>query len=134
MEAFEEVLDACPYNIPRRVAKTGAVVKCDMCIDRVRSGLLPMCVATCPTGTMNFGDREDMIQLAHERLAIVKKQFPNAQIVDEDSVNVIYLITDNPEFYADDVMAAAKPAPRPLTRKEFFAKLAKPLGAMKLNV
>ncbi len=126
-EAFGEMRDSCPYDIPRRNPDTGAVVKCDSCYDRVSNGLLPMCVATCPTGTMNFGKRADMIALAHERLAQVKKQFPKAQLVDENDVNVIYLITDAPDFYADYVMAQAKPVPSSLTRKQFFASIAKPL-------
>ncbi|MFA6810635.1 MAG: 4Fe-4S dicluster domain-containing protein [Desulfoplanes sp.] len=120
---FEEIREACPYNIPRRNSGTGAIVKCDMCFDRVRSGLLPMCVATCPTGTMNFGERDEMLNLAHERLALVKKEFPTAQLVDEDSVSVIYLITDKPKNYAPFVMADAGHVPGPLSRKEFFAKL-----------
>ncbi len=126
-DQFQEMRDTCPYDIPRRDPATGAVVKCDACYDRVSNGLLPMCVATCPTGTMNYGKREDMVKLAHSRLAEVKKQFPQAQLVDEESVNVIYLITDEPDFYADYVMAQAKPVPSFLTRKEFFASIAKPL-------
>ncbi len=126
---YEEIRDSCPYDIPRRNSATGAIVKCDMCHGRVRNGLLPMCVATCPTGTMNFGDREEMLKLAHERLDVVKKEFPNAQLVDEDSVNVIYLITDDPQYYHDYVIGDARPVPGPMTRKEFFAKLAAPLRA-----
>ncbi len=133
-EAFEEIRDSCPYNIPRRNPETGAIVKCDMCNDRVRNGLVPMCVATCPTGTMNFGSRQGMIKLAHERLAIVKKAFPKAQLVDEELVNVIYLITDAPEFYADNVFADAKQIPDPMTRKEFLARLVQPIRAAKLKV
>nr|WP_320014437.1 4Fe-4S dicluster domain-containing protein [uncultured Desulfobacter sp.] len=126
-DEFDEMRDICPYDIPRRNPDTGAVVKCDSCYGRVSNGLLPMCVATCPTGTMNFGKREKMVALAHSRLVEVKKQFPKAQLVDEDSVNVIYLITDEPDFYADYVMAQANPSPSTLTRKEFFASIAKPL-------
>ncbi len=120
---FEDILDACPYNIPRRNSGTGAIVKCDMCFDRVHNGLLPMCVATCPTGTMNFGERDEMLTLAHERLDIVKKEFPQAMLVDEDSVSIIDLITDKPQNYAPFVVADAGRVHSPLSRKEFFAKL-----------
>lgn len=65
---FEEMQSDCPYNIPRRDEKTGAITKCDMCIDRVKNGLLPMCVKTCPTGAVNFGDREEMLRLAYATL------------------------------------------------------------------
>jgi formate dehydrogenase iron-sulfur subunit len=130
-EAFDEISEACPYDIPRRNKITGAIVKCDGCHDRVQNGLLPMCVATCPTGTMNFGQRKEMLKRAHDRLEIVKKQFPKAQLVDEDSVNVIYLITEEPEFYADYVVADASAGS--LTRKAFFAKLARPI-TRQLNI
>ncbi len=132
-EIFEEIRDFCPYNIPRRNNGTGAIVKCDSCHDRVLSGLLPICVATCPTGTMNFGRREDMLTLAHERVDIVKKGFPKARLVDEDLVNVIYLITDEPKNYGAFVVGDARPASNGLTRKEFFASLVRPLRGTKLN-
>jgi formate dehydrogenase iron-sulfur subunit len=94
--AFEEMLEACPYKIPRRHEGTGLITKCDMCIDRVKNGLVPICVKTCPTGAMNFGEREEMLRLAKKRLAELKKQYPKAQLVDADSVSVIYLIIDEP--------------------------------------
>ena len=87
-DAFEAMASDCPYNIPRRDKKTGAITKCDMCIDRVNNGLLPICVKTCPTGAMNFGEREEMLKLADSRLAELKKQYPDAQLVDETDVRV----------------------------------------------
>ncbi len=84
-----------------------------------------MCVATCPTGTMNFGDREEMVALAEKRLAELKKEYPGAMIVDADSVNVIYLITEAPEHYHEFVVAKAGPSK--LSRGMFLAKLGSPL-------
>ena len=124
-DEFQEMREACPYNIPRRNPETKAVVKCDMCIDRTSNGLKPMCVATCPTGTMNFGDRDEMVALAEKRLAELKKEYPGAMIVDADSVNVIYLITEAPENYHEFVVAKAGPSS--LSRGMFLAKLASPL-------
>ncbi|WP_243544035.1 4Fe-4S dicluster domain-containing protein [Pseudodesulfovibrio tunisiensis] len=98
-EQFEEMREACPYNIPRRDDETGEVMKCDMCHDRVVNGLLPMCVKTCPTGTMNFGEAEDMMELATKRLAEVKKKWPKASLIDYRDVNVIYLVVEEQEKY-----------------------------------
>lgn len=128
-DEFEEISGSCPYYIPRRNEETGAFVKCDMCNDRVQNGLMPMCVTTCPTGTMQFGERQKMLDLARQRLGVVQKEFPKAQLVDEDSVSVIYLITEAPEFYSDYVMADAKPSPGPLSRKAFLAALGGPIKA-----
>ena len=71
----QEIIESCPYNIPRQ-AQDGTLAKCDMCNDRVSDGLLPACVQTCPTGTMSFGEREQMVDLARQRLAQVGRKFP----------------------------------------------------------
>ena len=125
-EQCEEVIDACPYNIPRRNEKTGELTKCDMCIDRVQAGLIPMCVKTCCTGAMNFGEREDMLKLAAEHLARVKKEFPEAELLDAEDLSVIYLVSHPREMYHE----YARREVHPLNRADFFAGLAKPLRAI----
>ena len=102
----DEIIESCPYNIPRKAAD-GTLAKCDMCNDRVTNGLLPACVQTCPTGTMNFGDREQMVSLAEQRLAQVRKKHEKAQLVDPDDVNVIYLVSEAPALYYEFIMASA---------------------------
>jgi formate dehydrogenase iron-sulfur subunit len=102
----DDVIESCPYHIPRKAAD-GTLAKCDMCNDRVTNGLLPACVKTCPTGTMNFGERDQMLALAEERLAAVGRKHPKAQLVDADSVGVIYLIAEAPEEYGENIMASA---------------------------
>jgi formate dehydrogenase iron-sulfur subunit len=123
-EQFEDMRQACPYNVPRRDPATRLVTKCNMCIDRVQGNRLPMCVKTCAMGTMNFGEREDMLRLANERLAKVRKEFPKAQLCDADQVAVVFLVADDPKKYHEFAVASAAP---PLTRKEFFAKAFAPL-------
>ena len=98
-EDAKAVVDACPYNIPRYDEKTKMLTKCDMCIDRVSAGLLPMCVKTCPTGAMAFGERDDMLALAQKRLAVAKQRYPKARLADPEDVNVIYLLAEEPKFY-----------------------------------
>ena len=86
---------ACPYNIPRVDKKTKLLVKCTMCFDRVKNGLLPACVKTCPTGAMSFGDRNEILDKAQKRLAEVKKKYPQASLLDADDVRVIYLVLED---------------------------------------
>ncbi|WP_374290002.1 4Fe-4S dicluster domain-containing protein [Desulfovibrio desulfuricans] len=95
----QAVIDACPYNIPRLDPKTKRLTKCDMCIDRVNAGMLPICVKTCPTGTMAFGEREEILPMAKKRLEIVKKTFPKAFLADVKDVSVIYLLAEEKEHY-----------------------------------
>lgn len=98
-EDAEAIREVCPYNIPRRDEKTGRLTKCDFCIDRLRAGLEPMCVKTCPTGCMVFGERAEILELAKERLNIAKKTFPKAFLVDYKDVNIIYLLAEEKEHY-----------------------------------
>jgi len=118
------IWDACPYHIPRQDPATKRLVKCDMCIDRVRANLLPMCVKSCAMGAMNFGERADMLDLAARRLAAVKKEFPKAELLDKDEVSVIYLVADVRTKYHE--YAGAGPSGI-MTRKDMLAGLAAPL-------
>lgn len=102
----DEIIDSCPYNIPRK-GPDGTLFKCDMCNDRVHNGLKPACVTTCPTGTMNFGDRDEMVALAEARLKTLKKKHPKAMLLDPDDLNVIYLTTEDPALYSDYAVASA---------------------------
>ncbi len=101
----QAVVDSCPYNIPK-AAKDGTLAKCDMCIDRVENGLLPACVKTCPTGAMNFGDREEILAMAKKRLAAVKKTDRKAKLLDPDDIRVIFLVTEDPKLYHKFAMAS----------------------------
>ncbi|MBU1230543.1 MAG: formate dehydrogenase [Proteobacteria bacterium] len=129
-ESAEAIRSSCPYNIPRVNKKTKVISKCDMCNDRVKAGKLPACVQSCPTGTMNFGDRDAMLALAKKALAEAKAKYPDAQLVDEESVRVIFLTQDKPGLYAKNLMADAGPTgPRLYTRQEALASLARPFRA-----
>jgi formate dehydrogenase iron-sulfur subunit len=96
---FKEIRGACPWDIPRWDEKTQGMAKCTMCIDRIKEGLLPACVKTCPTGAMNFGDREKILAMAKERLDKVKKDHPKAQLLNDDFLRTIFLVVDEPAKY-----------------------------------
>jgi formate dehydrogenase iron-sulfur subunit len=64
-------MQACPFNIPQyewHSPITPRVRKCDMCGDRVAAGLGTACATVCPTGATKFGDREELIAEARERI------------------------------------------------------------------
>jgi formate dehydrogenase iron-sulfur subunit len=120
----DEIIESCPYNIPRK-GPEGTLAKCDMCIDRVENGLLPACVATCPTGSMNFGERDEMIRLARQRLGEVKKKYPKAMLLDPDDVSVIYLTAFEPALYHE--FAVASNSAFDITRQIALRRLFRPL-------
>jgi formate dehydrogenase iron-sulfur subunit len=100
-----EIIESCPYNIPRK-GPDGALAKCDMCFDRVQVGMQPACVKTCPTGTMNFGDRAEMLDLAKKRLAVVRGTQREAMLLDADDIRVIYLVAHDPGLYHEFAVAS----------------------------
>lgn len=127
---FEDVRASCPYDIPRRDEKTGLINKCTMCFNRINQGMLPACVKVCPTGTMNFGERDEMLALAEKRLKEVKKDSPDAMLADPGEVNVIFLLLDDPKKY--HLYSVADASAKPMDRKGFLATLAKPFqGALR---
>jgi formate dehydrogenase iron-sulfur subunit len=63
---------ACPFDIPAYEYNepiSPRVTKCTFCFDRIsRDGKVPACVEICPTETLRFGKRSDLVNLAHERI------------------------------------------------------------------
>lgn len=59
---------ACPFHVPRyewdRVAPF--MRKCDMCADRLHEGGVPACVEACPSGALAFGERDALLEQAHD--------------------------------------------------------------------
>jgi len=123
----EEIREACPYNIPRASAK-GVIAKCDMCIDRVQNGLEPACVKTCPTGAMSFGEREDILKQAQVHLTEARKKHPKAQLLDQDSVRVIYLVAYDPLLYHSNAIASTNAFD--ITRQVALRRMVRPLTGL----
>jgi formate dehydrogenase iron-sulfur subunit len=96
---FKQIRDACPWDIPRWDEKTQGMAKCTMCIDRIKEGLLPACVKTCPTGAMSFGDRDKILEKAQKRLQELKAKYPKAELLNSDFHRTIYLVVDEPGKY-----------------------------------
>ena len=121
----DNVINACPFNIPKAQEKTGAMAKCTMCVDRVHSGLLPACVKTCPTGAMNFGDRDKMVKMAKRRLVETETRFPRATLTGLDDLRVFYLLADVPKIYY--TYAEAELPPVRMDRKMALRKIGRSL-------
>ena len=120
-----DITEACPFNIPRAQKGTGYMSKCTMCVDRVHNGLLPACVKTCPTGAMNFGNRDKMVALANKRLDEVKSKYPNAEVTGLDDLRVFHLLADKPKKYYE--YASVDIVPKGMDRKMALRKIGKSL-------
>jgi len=126
-EDFKEVREACPYDIPR-ISGAGIMAKCTMCFDRIKEGMLPACVKTCPTGAMNFGDRKEIVEKANKRLAEVKGKYKDASLANPDDVRVIFLLVDDPKKYHKFAVAENTIG---ITRKMALKRLFQPLTSLR---
>ena len=63
---------ACPFQIPTYEwdnALTPQVRKCTFCLERLDEDKVPACVAMCPMEALTFGKRDQLLALAHRRIA-----------------------------------------------------------------
>jgi formate dehydrogenase iron-sulfur subunit len=120
-----EIRESCPYDIPRK-AEDGTIAKCDMCSDRVENGLLPACVKVCPTGAMSYGDRAEILELAQKHLALAKKKYPKATLLDPDDVRTIYLVAFDPNLYHEFAVASMRN--NGITRQAALRKMFRPFN------
>ncbi|MBM4160477.1 MAG: 4Fe-4S dicluster domain-containing protein [Ignavibacteria bacterium] len=63
-------MQACPFQVPRYEWRSTfpRVRKCVFCDSRITQGLQPACAEACPAGATKFGDRDDLIQEALDRM------------------------------------------------------------------
>lgn len=62
---------ACPFEVPTYEYDeplTPRVMKCTMCAPRLAEGKLPGCVEACPKEALTFGERDELIKVARERI------------------------------------------------------------------
>ncbi len=95
----------CPFDIPRFNTRTKKVYTCTLCVDRVSVGLEPACIKACPTSCLQFGTKDQMLQVANKRVAQLKASgFSQAAVYDPPGVGgtgVVTVLTfgDRPELY-----------------------------------
>ena len=124
---FKTIRESCPYDIPRWNERTGGMTKCTMCFDRLREGMLPACVKTCPTGAMSFGDRKAILEKAEKRLAEVQVHQKEALLANAGDVRAVYLLADDPARYHKFAVVENTIG---VTRKVALKRLFRPLNLL----
>jgi len=95
----------CPFNVPRISKKDNKAYKCSLCSDRVAVGQSPACVKGCPTGSLMFGAKEDMLARGAKRVNDLKERgVAQAALYDPPGVggtHVMYVLPrgDRPDLY-----------------------------------
>ena len=88
------------------VPNAGVAQKCTLCYDRLVADETPACAKACPTTSIKFGDHDDMVETAKERVATLHAQgMTEARLYganENDGVGgtgSVFLLLDEPEVY-----------------------------------
>jgi formate dehydrogenase iron-sulfur subunit len=70
---------ACPFEIPKYEWESTWpwIQKCSFCSERIRDGMTPACIQTCPTGTMYYDDYDKVVAEAKQRLSVHAGRYVN---------------------------------------------------------
>jgi formate dehydrogenase iron-sulfur subunit len=83
----------CPFDIPRFDQSTKKVYKCTMCVDRVAGGMEPACVKACPTGSIRFGSRQEMLAYGSAKVGkLHDRGFDDALLYDPSGVGGLHMM------------------------------------------
>jgi carbon-monoxide dehydrogenase iron sulfur subunit len=66
-------ITVCPFGVININAEGTAVLKCDLCIERTKTGQQPACVEACPTKALKLADEEE--------LAVDRRKFAARELV-----------------------------------------------------
>jgi formate dehydrogenase iron-sulfur subunit len=93
-------------DAPAEKPVTGVAQKCTLCYDRLLEDQTPACAQTCPTTSIKFGNHDDMVVTARDRLAqLHARGLTEARLYganEHDGVGgtgSIFLLLDEPEVY-----------------------------------
>jgi formate dehydrogenase iron-sulfur subunit len=99
-------VSACPFGVVSFDHNTGTAKKCTFCNDRIHNGLGPACAKACPTDSIQFGFRDELVAKAQKRVETLKGMgFKQAQLYGADSggflggLNAFFLLLSKPETY-----------------------------------
>jgi Fe-S-cluster-containing dehydrogenase component len=61
---------SCPFDIPKAEYNSWnpRIMKCNMCYERLQEGKRPACVEACPTDTLMFGTKRQLMEIARHRV------------------------------------------------------------------
>jgi formate dehydrogenase iron-sulfur subunit len=95
-----------PRGETAEIPNVGIAQKCTLCYDRLIDDQTPACAKTCPTTSITFGDHDELVRTARERVARLHSQgMTEARLYganDLDGVGgtgSIFLLLDEPEVY-----------------------------------
>lgn len=93
----------CPYGVAKYSEKSHTSRKCTLCNDRIHNGLGTACAKACPTGSIRFGEVDELKAIADARLAQLRGLGETRANIygyhEAGGLNVFYLLMDKPAVY-----------------------------------
>lgn len=92
----------CPFSVPKIDEKAAKSTKCNLCMERVRNGLVPACAKACATGAITFGDRKELRAKAEARRKELVKEGRKPYIYglkQLDGLGSLYIMPDGLKYY-----------------------------------
>ena len=72
-------MQACPFQVPRYEWSSTypRIQKCVFCHDRITKGFQPACAEACQVGATKYGDRDELLKEAAERIKAEPSKYVN---------------------------------------------------------
>ena len=116
---------ACPFGVPKYQwdRPVPVVGKCVLCFDRVSRGQPTACAAVCPTGATLFGEREALLQTAHERIATQPGRYVRHVYGETEAGGTSVLLIAGVPFESLGLPASVPQEPLPLLTWQILSKI-----------
>jgi len=116
----------CPFGVPRYTwdSPYPRIQKCILCLDeRLRRGEEPACTSACPSGAIVFGDRDELIEEAHERIAAAPQGYLDHVWGETEAGGTSVLYLSNVPLESLGFAGGLQPAPYPRLTWDVLSKL-----------
>jgi formate dehydrogenase iron-sulfur subunit len=128
---------ACPFGVPKYEWNKllPRVQKCTMCNERVAAGLPTACAEACPTGATKFGDRDELIAEAQQRLRDNPGKYVNHIYGLKEVGGTSVLMLSSVPFEEFGYRSDLAPDPLPMTTYRVLSRIPDfvPLGGVLLG-
>ena len=106
---------ACPYGIPRYDwdEPVPYIRKCILCYDKIKTGDQPACTKICPENATIFGERSELLKIAHKRIKENPGKYINKVWGEHEigGTSVLYLSDIDLGFLSYQTNLGTKPLP-----------------------
>lgn len=97
------------------------VVRCTMCYPRIKEGKNPGCADACPMGAITYGRREDLIQVARDRIKKLPNRYLNHVFGEHEFGGTSWMVLAGVPFGKLDLHEGVSSTPLPETTKGFLS-------------